>query len=65
MLGEGTRPQAAQGALLAIRFPVSKPCLGQRGGGLGLGGSVEEFGLRRRQGQERWWLLEGWGKWKW
>ena len=22
---------------------------------------MEEFGLRRLQGQERWWLLEGWG----
>lgn len=23
---------------------------------------MEEFGLRRLQGQERWWLLEGWGE---
>lgn len=24
--------------------------------------SVEELGLRRLQGQGRWWLLEGWGE---
>lgn len=23
---------------------------------------MEEFGLRRLQGQGRWWLLEGWGE---